>query len=74
MYSIYMYSRVPNRSPCAFISGKVCLLTLIEPKRQTLPEISVYTCLFGSIEYMSVKLSFCQKDPPSENYLGKRTA
>ena len=20
------YSRVPNRSPCAFISGKVCLL------------------------------------------------
>jgi len=45
-----LYSRVPNRSPCAFISGKVCLLTLIEPKRQTLPEINAQGLLFGTLE------------------------
>jgi hypothetical protein len=33
---------LPNRYVCTFISGKVCLLTLIEAKRQTLPEINVY--------------------------------
>ena len=36
------YSILPNRYVCTFISGKVCLLTLIEAKRQTLPEINVY--------------------------------
>ena len=38
-----------------FISGIVRLINLIEAKRQTLPEINVYTCLFGSIEYVSTK-------------------
>ena len=46
-----MYSIHPNRHVCTFISGKVRLLILIEAKRQTLPEINVYTRLFGSIEY-----------------------
>ena len=36
-----VYSSVLNRQPCTFISGKVCILTLIEAKRQTLAEISV---------------------------------
>ena len=36
------YSSVPNRRACTFISGKVCLLTSIEDKRQTLPEISMH--------------------------------
>ena len=27
------YSNVPNKRACMFISGKVCLLTLIEPKK-----------------------------------------
>ena len=45
------YSIHPNRHVCTFISGKVRLLILIEAKRQTLPEINVYTRLFGSIEY-----------------------
>ena len=40
-----------NKRAYTLISGKVCHLTLIEPKRQTLPEINVYTRLFGSIEY-----------------------
>ena len=44
------YSIHPNRHVCTFISGKVRLLILIEAKRQTLPEINVYTRLFGSIE------------------------
>ena len=34
-----------------FISSKVCPLTSIEPKRQTLPEINVNACLFGKLEY-----------------------
>ena len=46
------YSIHPNRHVCTFISGKVRLLILIEAKRQTLPEINVYTRLFGSIEYI----------------------
>ena len=33
------YSSVPNN--CTFISGKVCFLTLIEAKRQTLSEINL---------------------------------
>ena len=45
-------SRDANRRVYTFISGKVCFLTLIEAKRQTLQEINVYTCLFGSIEYI----------------------
>ena len=38
----YWYSNVPNKRACTFISGKVCLITLVEPtllmftdKRQT---------------------------------------
>ena len=48
----FMYSIHLNRHVCTFISGKVRLLILIEAKRQTLPEINVYTRLFGSIEYV----------------------
>ena len=44
------YSILPNKRVYTFISGQVCLLTLLEPKRQTWPEINVYTRLFGSIE------------------------
>ena len=51
-FPLCMYSILPNRHVCAFISDKVCLLILIEAKRQTLPEINVYTRLFGSIEYL----------------------
>ena len=46
-----LYSRVPNRSPCAFISGKVCLLGSIKVRRQTLPEINAQGLLFGTLEY-----------------------
>ena len=49
-----MYYIHPNRHVCTFVSGKVRLLILIEAKRQTLPEINVYTRLFGSIEYLLV--------------------
>ena len=49
------YSIHPNRHVCTLISGKVRLLILIEAKRQTLPEINVYTRLFGSIEYLVEK-------------------
>ena len=45
------YSRVPNRSPCAFISGKVCILGSIKVRRQTLPEINAHGLLFGTLEY-----------------------
>ena len=51
-----MYSNVPNKRARTFISGKVCLLTLIEPKRQTLPEINAQGLLFGTLEYCSQKL------------------
>ena len=47
------YSILPNRRVYTFISGQVCLLGSIKVKRQTLPEINVYTRLFGSIEYMN---------------------
>ena len=42
---------MPNKRACTFISGKVCPLTLKEPKRQTLPEINVHARLFGTLEY-----------------------
>ena len=44
------YSNVPNKRACTFISGKVCPLTLIEPKRQTLSDINVHARLFGTLE------------------------
>ena len=44
------YSILPNRRVYTFISGQVCLLGSIKVKRQTWPEINVYTRLFGSIE------------------------
>ena len=47
-----MYSSVPNRRACMFISGKVCLLSSIDVKRQTLPEINVHARLFGTLEYL----------------------
>ena len=36
-----------NRHACMLIVGKVCLLTLIEANRQTLPAISVHAHLLG---------------------------
>ena len=41
------YSYLPNRHACMLIVGKVCLLTLIEAKIQTLPAISVPARLLG---------------------------
>ena len=49
---LVQYSNVPNKPACTFISGKVCLLTLIEPKRQTFLEINVHAGLCGTLEYM----------------------
>ena len=46
----FNYSSVPNRCACSFISGKVCLLSSIDAKRQTLPEINVQARLFGTLE------------------------
>ena len=40
----YLY----NRRVCTLIAGKVCLLTLREAKRQTLPEISMHAWLLDS--------------------------
>ena len=59
-----VYSSVLNRQPCMFISSKVCILTLIEAKRQTLPEINVQGCLFRALEYkdcgpLDYGLSWC---------------
>ena len=45
---------MPNKRACTLISGKVCLLTLIEPKKQTLPEINVHARLFGTLEYIRI--------------------
>ena len=45
------YTSVPNRRACMFISGKVGLLSCIDVKRQTLPEINVHAHLFGTLEY-----------------------
>ena len=47
----WLYSNVPNKPACTFISGKVCLQTLIELKRQFLPEINMHARLFGTLEY-----------------------
>ena len=51
-------------------------LTLIEPKRQTLPEINVHARLFGTLEYLaSIFLDLSQSkklfeiNPPLENYI-----
>ena len=35
---------------------KVCLLTLIELKRQILPEINLHAHLFGTLEYLNIDL------------------
>ena len=51
------YSRVQNNWPCMFISGNVCLLTLIEAKRQTLPKINVHGQLFGTLNWVVNKLN-----------------
>ena len=45
------YSSVPNRLACMFISGKSCLVTSIKDERQTLSEINMHACLFGTLEY-----------------------
>ena len=49
--SVLIQHRVPNGSPCAFISGKVCLLGSIKFRRKTLPEINAQGLLFGTLEY-----------------------
>ena len=46
-----IYSNVPNKRECTVISSKVCVLTFIEPKRQTLLEINMHARLFGTLEY-----------------------
>ena len=48
-----MHSNVPNKRACTFISGNVCPLTLIVPKRQTFPEINV------TLEQSYLKIRFC---------------
>ena len=45
------YSNVPNKRASTFITGNVCLLGSIKVRRQTLPEINVRACLFGTLEY-----------------------
>ena len=57
------YSSLPNRCSRMFISCKVCLLTSIEDKRQTLPEIKVHACLFGTLEYPKGKNIGCHGCP-----------
>ena len=47
---------VPNKQPCTFISSKVCLFTLIKAKRQTLLEKNVQGRLFGTLEYIFIKV------------------
>ena len=47
---ILMYSSVPNRSGCTFIAGKVCLLSSIDVRRQTLPGINVHARLLGTLK------------------------
>ena len=44
------YSSVPKRHACTFISGKVCLLSSIDVKRQSLQEINMREHLFGRLE------------------------
>ena len=52
VYLLSMYSNMPNKRACMFISGKVCLLGSIEVRGQTLPEINVHARLFGTLEYI----------------------
>ena len=47
-----LYSILPNRRVYTFISSKVCLLTLIETKRQTSPEINIQGHLFRTLKYV----------------------
>ena len=54
LQQIFSYSNVQNKRACTFISGKVCPLTLIEPKRQTLLEINMHAHLFGTLEYKNI--------------------
>ena len=64
------YSNVPNKHACTFISGKVCPLTLIEPKRQTLPGINVHACLFGTLEQVNLPtISSFDKGKQFDQYL-----
>ena len=42
-----IYSYLSNRQACMLIVGKVCLLILMEAKRQTLPAIGVHARLLG---------------------------
>ena len=43
------YSNEPNKRACMFFFGKVCLLGSIKVRRQTLPEINMHACLFGTL-------------------------
>ena len=52
---------MPNKRACTFISGKVCPLTSIEPKSQTLQEINVHARLFGTLEYVLLLNKRCSK-------------
>ena len=47
---------MPNKRACTFISGKVCILTLIEPKIQTLPEINVHARSFCILLALSMQI------------------
>ena len=53
------YSSVPKRHACTFISGKVCLLSSIDVKRQTLLEINVHARLSRTLEYREEQELFC---------------
>ena len=44
------YFSVPNRHARTIISSKVCRLSSIYVKRQTLPEINVHARLFSTLE------------------------
>ena len=52
--SLVGYSIVLNRQPCTFISSKVCLLTLIDAERQSLPERNIHDFLFRTLEYSEI--------------------
>ena len=53
--NLSQYSSVRNRHACTFISGKICLLSSIDVRRQTLPEKNVHARLFGTLEYLGSK-------------------
>ena len=46
VYRIDVHTRLLT---CPFISGKVCLLTSIEDKRQTLRKLFMFTCTFHKV-------------------------